>query len=587
MTFPRIGLVLSVCLGSLVMARGTVSAQEENTDNRLIVRLTVTDGSARPVSNAQALVVNETGNPQTKQWGSADDTGRISINESSLIRNRSFPVGLVQILVTAPGRGWAVESVDLSQSREYEITLPKGRSITMRLSRQDGASLPDDLEPLVFGRGWSVAAWISGVQYLDSDFVEDVFSASAVRRAGDVFTFDMPATPQPVWILINHPGYLRACQVGPISIEELATGVIDVELPAPATLRVTLSPREDAPAEYTGCGVEVRTVPELPDGKWDFRVAKRFVEAREFDPTFTDLAPGAYKVVGHTGEVSTDWNRDRSDYFMEQREATIASGTPGSVSFALETFDEQRIRRQISGDARAVITISDTDGSPAAGRPYRVSYYAARFNRDIVWSEGSLPDDGRIVLTDVPNPEQAALGVFVAGGFLGTLSFEDYGPDNAVEMSLLPHIGAAAPNITLTDLDTGNAFTLASLRGQVVLLEFWASWCVPCQEPMRHNNELMNTYADSWRGKVTIIAASIDEKIETIREHVDECGWTSVRQAFCGVGAWDSKPARTYGIRGVPSAVLIDQAGRIVWAGHPAELDVEKEINSLIGLGAE
>jgi thiol-disulfide isomerase/thioredoxin len=152
--------------------------------------------------------------------------------------------------------------------------------------------------------------------------------------------------------------------------------------------------------------------------------------------------------------------------------------------------------------------------------------------------------------------------------------------------TLAPRAGEAAPNVTLTRLDTGETVTLDAFRGQVVLLEFWASWCGPCQQPMSEYDRLMREHAEEWEGKAVIIGASIDERIETIRNHVEKRGWTNVVQVHCGQGTWESEAATSFGVRSVPSACLIDPTGQIIWIGHPSSIDVEERIRAYLEANA-
>ena len=96
-----------------------------------------------------------------------------------------------------------------------------------------------------------------------------------------------------------------------------------------------------------------------------------------------------------------------------------------------------------------------------------------------------------------------------------------------------------------------------------------------------HNNELMNRRGDSWGDLVTILGISIDNEIETIREHVNDRDWNAVKHVWVP-GAWKAESVKAYAVTSVPSAFLIDPDGVIVWAGHPTEIELEKRIEELL-----
>ena len=131
--------------------------------------------------------------------------------------------------------------------------------------------------------------------------------------------------------------------------------------------------------------------------------------------------------------------------------------------------------------------------------------------------------------------------------------------------------GIPAPEFTLNDRD-GNPVSLASLRGQYVLLDFWASWCVPCRESMPHLKELYEAYHDKG---LEILGISTDS---------DPDDW---KQALAEIDApWlhvlDETPARrkgsrtadTYGVHAVPTLFLIDPEGKMVGKVEHDSLDV-------------
>lgn len=101
-----------------------------------------------------------------------------------------------------------------------------------------------------------------------------------------------------------------------------------------------------------------------------------------------------------------------------------------------------------------------------------------------------------------------------------------------VEISIVSKIGAGDPYKTITKVEKtsnpGEAVDLAHTAGEVWLLDFWATWCPPCQGPMAHNVKMLEENKDAWGGKVRIIGLSIDKDSETVNKHVEAKGWGNV-----------------------------------------------------------
>lgn len=113
-----------------------------------------------------------------------------------------------------------------------------------------------------------------------------------------------------------------------------------------------------------------------------------------------------------------------------------------------------------------------------------------------------------------------------------------------------------APDFTMKDT-TGHDVTLSKMRGKVVLLDFWATWCGPCRAATPHLQALHVKHAKSG---LMVVGLNNREEAETVREYEERHKLTYT----AGLDA-DGAVAQAYGVRGLPTLVLVDKAGRVVF----------------------
>jgi peroxiredoxin len=134
-------------------------------------------------------------------------------------------------------------------------------------------------------------------------------------------------------------------------------------------------------------------------------------------------------------------------------------------------------------------------------------------------------------------------------------------------------VHSAAPDFSLQDLD-GKPLDLASYRGKVVLLDFWATWCTPCRGEIPHFVELQDKYRDQG---LQVIGISMDDGPKPVRAFYQEF------KMNYPVAVGNEKVAEAYGgVLGLPVTFLIGRDGRVV-AKHVGEVEMpvlEQEIES-------
>ena len=116
--------------------------------------------------------------------------------------------------------------------------------------------------------------------------------------------------------------------------------------------------------------------------------------------------------------------------------------------------------------------------------------------------------------------------------------------------------GSAAPNFTLANLQDGKgSISLASYKGKPVLVNFWATWCVPCKDEM----PLLEAAHKKWASKVQFVGIDRqDYKPDALRFAQD------TRVTYPLAADPDATLDGSYRLRGMPTSVFIDRNGRVV-----------------------
>lgn len=147
------------------------------------------------------------------------------------------------------------------------------------------------------------------------------------------------------------------------------------------------------------------------------------------------------------------------------------------------------------------------------------------------------------------------------------------------------NIGDQAPEINMTSPD-GKTYKLSDLRGNLVLIDFWASWCGPCR---RENPNVVRAYDKYQKAKFKsakkfeIFSVSLDSNGDRWKTAIKQDG-LSWDYHVSDLKGWNNVAAKTYGVNSIPMSFLVDENGIIVGKnlrGMELHSQIDQHVKSL------
>ena len=248
--------------------------------------------------------------------------------------------------------------------------------------------------------------------------------------------------------------------------------------------------------------------------------------------------------------------------------ASAESATPGQLPPELESTLEQAYQFQQKGEMdRAVATLDSalSDARQDSEHGYKARFVLAMMLPQYHLSNGSISKALELLDTEVEFARER-LQVIKA---TGTTEQKQYANRVFVELrdyqTRLKLLGQTAPEISVKEWISGEPATLQGLRGQVVLLEFWATWCKPCEQMFPKLTNLDKEYGPQGLNVIALTRHYLAyrgtpeaqaEELNLMRKMVEDHGLT-----FRVGASEDEQTQDHYGAAGVPTMAVIDRAG--------------------------
>jgi len=541
-------------------------------------------------------VVDEQGDPVAKfkikawtfglgnsTWHSGSD-GKIAAEELLSAVHRA-----PAIVLTVEADGFASTlhrffgpELEKLKAGEATLVMHRGEEVEISFRLPPGMTWPKNVKPELyfFALEDTVRALAKDPQRRKPGSQQDDNMLNVRFRGPGAATVRISAESAPFCVAVHAPGFLQFFERGPFHAARIIKdGKLEIPVDKPASLDVEFDLGDTQKLPFAGAMILLQwknpaTNRHLEIARTEGLKPKQFLK-------LVELPPGEYlaTVTAHVKPGTT-----HSPPFTASQKIQLAPGQSETIDIPFTPPDPNAFR----GDRTAILHILKPDGSPLTGEKVTVIYADEHYALPVF--SDTISDSGTLTLAGITDrkPEGKKgdpYAVVAAGKHLGRFGFATDTDKAEFTFRVPAVVGDIAPDVPLVKIAGGGPAKLSDFRGKVVLVEFWATWCGPCQEPMGKMNQMVVDKPDVWKSQAVIVPISIDDNTELVTAHVARRGWTNLDYFWSGndgVGGWQSPAPQAFGVNGVPTSFILDRNGKILWTGHPANSTGGKTLETRI-----
>ncbi len=578
-------LMYSVCsLVWLCLISSSLCAQSKpQEEERPLIVVNVVDAESRPIPTARVSAYWSLENvvePLTNEfefygYHPVNARGRLVIddyfNTQRLVRalQQKAPVRL-SLRVVAPGYVPLLKELENEIPSEITVTLQKGRVVELFLYDWNGKPFSLNVTSDYFERGSGIGSAdparspfsieIQGEPSWDTPR-ELTLNFGLEQVADGHYRFCVPEALDTTLVLSVMEPKIRGYSYE-MSPEMLRSGKVEVRLPQPSRVMVEIDFSALLKAQVSDQEAYVLL---SPAGRGDNFVFSQYLQQtvpvrEKVTLSFAGVAPGEWELRCFLmGGAS------------ERTKFTIDSNETKQVRLAMELEDPSKYR----GNRTVTLEVVRSGGTPASNQPFRIELLTPKGFQRIPLASGTLDEQGKATLKELyeneeDTEEQVSYTVYVGEQRVGDFRLLKGDEEDTVRFVMPPTRGEPAPDLSLVDLATGETVKLSELRGNKwVYLEFWATWCGPCQEALKELKQVLERYHEQWKDRLVVVTVSVDDEREIVRPHLERRGWWEMARHTWSSPTDENYAGTLYGVQYIPVAFLINPEGKVVWSGVP------------------